>query len=237
VILELGPDGAELAMSFSPILKVKFDQFRRGLAQKAQPAAAHIALARPGQRLYGADLIRARGLRAVLAEDFAAHYRSVFAPGFQAVAVYRFGTWVETINAKPLKILPKLVHRLAYLFVRNVYGIELEASVRIGRRFVIGHQSGIVIHKYATFGDDCLVRQNVTLGEGADGMVAGIGPVIGDRVSFGPGAVVLGNVTIGDNVIIGPNCVVTTSIPAGRTVFNPPPRQLPREAPTAAVAE
>jgi serine O-acetyltransferase len=233
VILEFAMGGAELALDGAEYAAASFLPMLRRSGARAPSAVAY---APPGA-LRGAELIRAMGLRAVLKEDFEAHYRALVAPGFQAVAVYRIGTWVETIRAKPLRLVAKVAHKLAFLWVRNVYGIELEASVQVGRRFVIGHQSGIVIHKYASFGDDCLVRQNVTLGEGADGMVPGVGPVIGNRVSFSPGAVVIGNVVIGDNVTIGPNCVVTASIPANRNVFAPPPRSLPREGEGLAAAE
>lgn len=233
MILELALGGAELAFDGAEYAAASFLPM---LTPKRANDAASVNGA-PAGSLRGAELIRAMGLGAVLKEDFAAHYRSIFAPGFQAVAVNRIGAWAGTLRAKPLRVAAKMVYKLAHLFVRNFYGIEMEASVQIGRRFVIGHQSGIVIHKYASFGDDCLVRQNVTLGEGADGMVPGVGPMIGNRVSFSPGAVVIGNITIGDNVTIGPNCVVTTSIPANRNVFAPPPRSLPRDAEGMAAAE
>jgi len=118
---------------------------------------------------------------------------------------------------------------LGHWFCKVFYGIELERSAKIGRRFRIGHQGAIVIHRFATFGDDCLVRQGVTLGSGA-GWTKGRGPVIGDNVHFGPGAIVVGNIRIGDNVRVGPNCVVTTDVPSDRVLFAPPARVFPRKA-------
>lgn len=184
-----------------------------------------ISPAAPG----GAALIRERGLRAVLAEDFSTHGRDASLPGLHALFIYRIGTWARTLR-RPLRWVASLIYSLGFQFCRNVYGIELRRTVTIGRRFRIGHQHGIVIHRYATFGDDCTVRQGVTLGIASEERwQKGVGPVIGSNVSLSPGAVVIGNVRIGDNVQIGPNCVVTSDVPADRVLFTAPPRVLPRD--------
>ncbi|MDD5893718.1 MAG: DapH/DapD/GlmU-related protein [Coriobacteriaceae bacterium] len=46
----------------------------------------------------------------------------------------------------------------------------------------------------------------------------GVGPTLGDRVSIGAGAKIIGPVRIGDDVTIGANAVVTKDIPNGETV-------------------
>lgn len=181
--------------------------------------------------LGGAELIRELGLRAVLAEDFKTHGRDITLPGLHTLFIYRIGTWSRTLR-RPMRWVASLIYRLGFQFCRNVYGIELRQTVTIGRRFQIGHQSGIIIHRFATFGDDCIVRQGVTLGiANEERWVKGMGPVIGNNVSFAPGAIVIGNVCIGDNVQIGPNCVVTNDIPSDRILFMGSPRVLPRELP------
>ena len=102
---------------------------------------------------------------ALVREDL--HYNGgILWPGFQALAVYRFGVWKDGIAAKPLRIPFTIVYRLAYAFVRNFYGIELPLTTRIGRRLLVGHQHGIIIHDNAVIGDDCVVRQGVTIGAG-----------------------------------------------------------------------
>ncbi len=179
--------------------------------------------------LGGTDLIRELGLRAVLAEDFRTHGRDASVPGLHALFIYRIGTWSRTLR-RPMRWGASLIYRLGFQFCRNVYGIEIRQTVTIGRRFQIGHQHGIVIHRFATFGDDCIVRQGVTLGiANEERWQKGVGPVIGNNVSFSPGAVVIGNLKIGDNVQIGPNCVVTADVPADRILFQASPRVLPRE--------
>ena len=180
-------------------------------------------------KLYGTDLVRQQGLFALLKEDFIRHGRSLDSPGLWALVIYRFGTWSRGVHIPGIRLLLRILYRLAHIFVRNFCGIELRDTIKIGRRLLIGHQSGIVIHECATIGDDCIIRQNVTFGAGTE-WTPGKGPVIGDRVTFGVGTVVVGNVTIGSDVNIGPNCTISTDIPSNRTVFVPPPRVLPREA-------
>jgi serine O-acetyltransferase len=123
--------------------------------------------------------------------------------------------------------------------VRNWYGIELYPDAIIGRRFRIGHQSGIVIHRHATSGDDCIVRQGVTIGMGGmhrleDGSYfRESAPFIGNRVDFGAGSKIVGKVTIGDDANIGPNAVVLTDVPESTSVFAPMSKMLRRRLSSA----
>lgn len=164
-----------------------------------------------------------------LAEDYRRHDGKISKPGLHAVVVYRFGHRILSMPAIfriPLKIIYKPMH----WFVRNFYGIELPETTRVGRRFRIGHQSGIVIHHHAEIGHDCLVRQNCTIGAGSDSF-ADKGPVLGNGVEMGAGSVIIGPVKIGDNVRIGPNAVVMTNVQAGSIVIAPPPRIIPPAKP------
>jgi serine O-acetyltransferase len=177
------------------------------------------------------ELVRTIGMRRLVIEDLQRNMYDWTLPGFRALFVYRFGTWARTIRFLPIRLILIWVHTILFRLVRNNYGIELYASATIGRRFLIGHQSGIVIHRFATFGDDCLIRQNVTLGEagmGRDNFSAGIGPVIGNNVDIGAGAVIIGNIHIGDHARIGPNAVVMTDVPRDATVIAPPSRAMLR---------
>ena len=178
----------------------------------------------------GTDLIRSKGFWFIVKEDFKTHRKRFFSPGFQALFVYRYGTWVDKIKFKPLYLFFNVIWHLLYRVIRNFYGIEIEKTVKAGRRLELGHQHGIVIHANATIGDDVLIRHNVTFGMGND-WIPGKGPIIGDRVEFSPGVVVVGNVTIGDDVSVGPNCTITTNVPSNRTLFVPPPRIMPKSGP------
>jgi serine O-acetyltransferase len=161
-----------------------------------------------------------QGLFALLREDYRAHEPRAWAsPGFHALAVHRFGARTRDVRGwyrKPVRGVYVALWRL----VASIYGIELSHSMHVGRRLVIGHQGGIVLGP-ASIGDDCLVRQNVTIGVKVP---RGERPVIGDRVHFGEGAVIIGGVTVGDDVTIGPNAVVMESVPSGSRVLAPKPK-------------
>lgn len=174
------------------------------------------------------------GLLRLLKEDLRRHGLDLLAPGFRALAAYRLGAWARMFKPVLIRVPLLVIHGIAFRHVRNRYGIEIYTSAQIGRRLLIGHQHGIVVHRFATFGDDCLIRQGVTLGEaglGRDNFAAGTGPIVGDHVDIGAGAVIIGNVRIGDRVNIGPNAVVMMDVPADATVLAPPARTMPRPSP------
>ena len=175
-------------------------------------------------------------------EAYMRNNRSLWTPGFQVVANYRLGTYLPNIPTKVLRGLARIVYTCIRVFTRNFYGIELDRRTAIGRRLRIAHQHGIVIHPQVVIGDDCLIRQGVTIG--AIGKSRDGAPVIGNRVEFGAGAIIAGPVRIGDGAIIGPGAVVLTNVPPGSIVaahpariVTPPPRRAAGKPAGAAVAE
>src|SRR4029453_7262837 len=163
-------------------------------------------------------------------EDWEAHHQDWTAPGFRAVAVHRFGAWVNHASGRGLvrgpiqKALSRL-YVMMFRYVRNHYGIEIMAKAVVGRRVFIAHQSGIVNHFNAVIGDECIIRQNVTIGA-LNTQRPLEAPTLGRGVEIGAGAVILGAVTIGDGARIGPNTVVMADVPAGATVFVGSPRMI-----------
>jgi serine O-acetyltransferase len=149
-------------------------------------------------------------------------------PGYQALVVHRFGVWKNGIRSKILRLPLTILYRIAAGFVRNFYGIELPATTRVGRRVLIGHQHGIIIHQNAVIGDDCVLRQGVSIGQDrpTPGQAAATvpAPKLGNGVEVGAGSVIMGNITIGDGVRIGPNAVVMSNVPAGAIVAAAPSR-------------
>ena len=164
-----------------------------------------------------------RQISAQLYEDWLVHAKDWTKPGFRALAVHRFGAMLLKRKRGILTTVLSIFYTSMFRYVRNHYGIELRATTIVGRRFLLAHQHGIVIHPSTVFGDDVVVHQNVTIGE-SNRDHKREAPRFGNRVSLGTGAVILGAVVIGDDVVIGPNVVITTNIPSGTTVYAQPPR-------------
>jgi serine O-acetyltransferase len=167
-----------------------------------------------------------RDLWSWIAEDWRAHERDWTRPGFRAVAMHRFGNFRMRIKPFVLRLPLSVVYWSGFRFIRNHYGIELPYSVKLGRRVVIEHQGAIVIHGDSVIGDECIIRQGVTLGnrrlnEPFDA------PVLGQRVNVGAGAKILGRVSIGDGAAIGANSVVLVDVPSGRIAIGVPAKVLP----------
>ncbi len=149
------------------------------------------------------------------------------APGLQAVAVYRFGSWLNrVVHASllrlPLKFVYYLLDKLCIIF----WGIHIDEHAEIGGGLYIGHFSGVLIGP-VRMGCDCNVAHQVTIGRRADG--AGGVPTIGDRVWIGVGSVLFGNIHVGDGVTIGPNSVVSRNLPSRVMVMGYPLRVLRRD--------
>ena len=162
-------------------------------------------------------------LRQLIAEDYQANGRDWTKPGFRSLAVYRFGVWRMGIRSKILRAPFSMLYRCMFRRCRNVYGIELPYSVKVGRRVVIEHQHGIVIHGNSVIGDDCHIRQGVTLGnKSLDAPFDA--PTLGNNVNVGAGAKILGKITIGDGANIGANAVVLKDVPAGALAVGVPAR-------------
>lgn len=160
--------------------------------------------------------ILVRELIEMVREDASMHGGRWLAPGFQALAVHRFGKCIYAWPRVPRRLMIP-VYQVLYMLVRTMHGIELPWRTSVGRRVRIVHQNGIVIHPRAIIGDNCIIRQNVTIGAATLERLSGA-PRLGRDVEVGAGAVIIGDVTIGDGVRIGPNVVVMTSVPAGATV-------------------
>jgi serine O-acetyltransferase len=164
--------------------------------------------------------------------DFHAHDRNWGAQGFWAMIVYRFGRWRYGVRPSVLRKVLSLVYKLLYKFTQIITGIELPCEAVVGRNFVIDHFGGIIVSGYAKFGDNCRIRNGVTIGlRRVDEKAA---PTIGNNVDIGAGAKLLGPITIGDNVIVGANAVVLCDVPANSIAVGVPAIVKPRSGGRAA---
>ena len=79
-------------------------------------------------------------------------------------------------------------------------------SVKIGEGLILWHFYGVVINGKAEIGKNCTIYPRVCIGNRWPGDGA---PKIGNNVTIGTGACVLGPVNIPDNAVIKANSLVT----------------------------
>lgn len=114
--------------------------------------------------------------------------------------------------------------RLVSQVSRALTGIEIHPAAVIGRRCFIDHGAGVVIGETAVIGDDVTMYHGVTLGGRGwwrDAKGARRHPSVGNGVTLGAGAVVIGPVHIGDGARVGPLALVLRDVPPGAHVRAP----------------
>jgi serine O-acetyltransferase len=121
-------------------------------------------------------------------------------PGVHAVWNYRIAHWLWNHRAK-------LIARIFANRARRRTGIEIHPAAKIGRRFFIDHGIGVVIGETVEIGDDVMLYHNVTLGA-KKFMHGKRHPTIGNNVTIGAGAKILGPIKIADGARIRYNQVV-----------------------------
>jgi serine O-acetyltransferase len=163
-----------------------------------------------------------------LREDWRTYDRQLARQGLWVMWVYRFGRWRYTIRRRWLRLPFSALYKLLKPFSEILTGIELPCEATLGRRFRIDHFGGIVISGDAVFGDDCIVRNGVTVGLRHAGQRGA--PIIGNRVDIGAGAKLLGPIRIGDDVAIGANAVVLADVPPNSIAVGVPARICPRKS-------
>jgi len=113
---------------------------------------------------------------------------------------------------------------------RHQTGIEIHPGAVIGRGLFIDHGDGVVIGETTVIGDNVTIYQGVTLG-GTGKETGKRHPTIGNGVTVGAGAKVLGPITIGDYSKVGAGSIVLKDVPAGCTVVGNPGRIVRKKEP------
>lgn len=143
--------------------------------------------------------------------DLLAYEGNFGAQGFWVMLVYRFGRWRYSVRPSFLRKIFSLAYKFLFKFIQIVTGIELPCEVIVGNNFRIDHFGGIVVSGYATFGDNCRIRNGVVIGlKNVENLGA---PSFGNNVDIGAGAKILGKIRIGNDVLIGANAVVICDVP------------------------
>lgn len=121
-------------------------------------------------------------------------------PHIHALIAYKIS---HALYKKKFNFLARLISQLARFFT----GIEIHPGAQIGNGLFIDHGTGVVIGETTIIGDNVTIYQCVTLG-GTGKEVGKRHPTIGNDVTIGAGAKILGNITIGNGSKIGANSVV-----------------------------
>ncbi|HXF34586.1 MAG TPA: serine O-acetyltransferase [Candidatus Acidoferrales bacterium] len=137
-------------------------------------------------------------------------------PGFHAITAHRF---IHALHRSGLPILPRFLSQA----VRFATGIEIHPGATIGKGFFIDHGMGVVIGETTEIGDNVTIYQGVTLG-GTSLNRGKRHPTLGNNVTVGLHAAVLGAITVGENSKIGAGSVVVKDVPPNATVVGIPGR-------------
>src|ERR1700749_3501066 len=144
-------------------------------------------------------------------------------PGVHAIWGHRISHWLWNRGAR-------VAARAFAELTRILTGVEIPPGAVLGAGLFIDHATGVVIGETAEVGDDVTVYHGVTLG----GSGTGTGkrhPTVGDRVTIGAGAKILGSIKIGDDSRIGANAVVVKSVPSSAVVVGVPGQIISRARP------
>lgn len=143
--------------------------------------------------------------------------------GLHALLLHRLA---HRLYVAGVPFVPRLISQIGRIITG---GIEIHPGARIGKRFFIDHGAGVVIGETAEIGDNVMLYHQVTLGatgwwkHRGDGRVKRH-PTIGDNVTIGVGASILGPVTIGHDTKIGAMALVLEDIPPYSLVVSQPAR-------------
>lgn len=137
--------------------------------------------------------------------------RLILVPRVRAVCLFRLSQCAARRGLAPLALL------LQGRALRGS-GAEISPSAQIGPGMCLMHSAGIVIGPEVKVGRGVRIYQGVTLG---DGRTPGQ-PTLGNDVTLGAGASVLGNVKVGDRVIIGAGALVTRDLPDDAVALGSP---------------
>lgn len=138
-----------------------------------------------------------------------------------AVMIHRMANWLYKRKAF---FLARLLSQTARFFT----GIEIHPGATIGKNLFIDHGMGVVIGETTEIGDNVTIYQGVTLG-GTGKDTGKRHPTIGDNVTIGSGAKILGPIFIASGSKIGANSVVLNDTRMNSTAVGIPARLIDKK--------
>lgn len=130
----------------------------------------------------------------------------LFSPRFVPVLLCRIAHCLHLLKLGPFAKLVSLINFF-------MFGIEIAVRCPIGKGFFLPHTQGTVIGAWS-IGENVTIFQGVTLGakEVDFSYQESSRPTVGDGVTIGSGAKVLGGVTLGSGSRVGANAVVLNNV-------------------------
>lgn len=123
------------------------------------------------------------------------------------------------------------VFRIVFEYmIRIIFSSDISLRARLGYGLVIMHGHDIVIGRNVIIGNYCKILNGVTLGNKDTESEENQQPQIGNNVSIGTGAKLLGKIRVGDNVKIGANSVVITDVASDSIAVGIPARVIDKKS-------
>ena len=134
--------------------------------------------------------------------------------GVHALIWHRIAHW---FYGHGLYFTARLISQTARFFTQ----IEIHPGAVLGKGILIDHGSGVVIGETAVVGDYCTIYQGVTLG-GVGNKKGKRHPTLGNYVTVGAGAKILGSFEVGDHCTIAANAGLLKPVAANGTAAGGP---------------
>ena len=120
--------------------------------------------------------------------------------GVHALIWHRVAHWFYLHR---MFFIARLISQIARFFTL----IEIHPGAQLGHGILIDHGCGVVSGETTVVGDNCTIYQGVTLG-GVGSEKGKRHPTLGNNVTVGSGAKILGSFEVGDNCTIAANAVL-----------------------------
>lgn len=136
----------------------------------------------------------------------------------------RYCDYYYFLKKTPFNILCSQYYRYKRNRLAMKIGVDI-ATMGIGRGFLLYHSNGTVINGSCIIGENFHLHGNNCIGNG--GVGKNVCPMIGNHVTLGVGAKVIGNVHLADGIVVGAGAVVVKSFEEkGITLVGVPAKKL-----------